>query len=199
MKIWRRCLWIFGGVVALFWGPWLYLFATTPIEDFQSVRPAETAIVFGALVRNGVISPLHEERLLSAKRLIDNDIVDWVVVSNSARAGNYMSEYLLSIGVEPRVIDIDGEAVKTSDTCDRERAVGRGRSVILISQSFHLPRLAFQCARVGVTGQYLAAETVHGDARVNVPLGTKIRVRGRRYVREAALTWSVLLGIYNFT
>ncbi len=185
------------GGLALFWGPWAYLFATTEVEDFKSVEAADTAIVFGALVRNGAISPLHEERLLSAKKLVDDGAVGRVVLSNSARAANFMVDYLKSVGVDERVIDVDGAAIKTSDTCDREADVGAGRSVVMISQSFHLPRLAYQCARVGVTGQYLAAEKVHSGARVAVPLMTKLRVRSRRYIREAALTWTVIFGVYD--
>ncbi len=194
---WRRIAVLILGIGVVFWCPWAYLAVSTPIDDFDTVGSAQTAIVFGALVRNGEISPLHEERLLSAKKLKDLGVVDSIVVSNSARAAGFMVDYLKSAGVSETVLDIDGAAIKTSDTCDRERDVGGGRSVILISQSFHLPRLAYQCQRVGVTGQYLAAETVHKDLRINVPLWTKVRVRGRRYIREAALTWTVIFGLYN--
>ena len=184
-------------VLGLFWAPWAYLYLRTEVADFTSVQKAETAIVFGALVRNGAISPLHEERLLSAKRLVDDGAVEQIVLSNSARAANFMVDYMKSVGVDEALIDVDGAAIKTSDTCDRERDVGEGRSVVLISQSFHLPRLAYQCSRVGVTGQYLAAEKIHASPRVGVPLWTKIRVRGHRYFREAALTWTVLFGVYD--
>jgi len=190
-------LWACLAGLLVFWGPWLYLFATTEVEDFSTVQAADTAIVFGALVRNGAISPLHEERLLSAKRLVDEGAVDRVVVSNSARAASFMVDYMKSVGVEEGIIDIDGTAIKTSDTCDRESDVGEGRSVVLISQSFHLPRLVFQCGRVGVVGQNLAAEKVYGQPRVGVPLSTKLRVRGQRYFREAALTWTVIFGVYD--
>jgi len=197
MRRLRGFVWFCLAGVALFWAPWLYLYATTPVEDFSTVRTADAAVVFGALVRNGAISPLHEERLLSAKRLADEGAVAGIVVSNSARAASFMVDYMISVGVDERLLDVDGAAIKTSDTCDRESAVGAGRSVVLISQSFHLPRLAFQCRRVGVTGQYLAAEKVHEGPRVGVPLWTKIRVRGERYLREAALTWTVLFGVYD--
>jgi len=57
--------------------------------------------------------------------------------------------------------------------------------------------LAYQCKKRNVVGQYLAAEMVHEAPRVNVPFMTKLRVRGKRYMREAALTWAVVLGIYE--
>lgn len=170
----------------------------TPIKDFDSVSTADVALVFGALVRNGEISPLHEERLLSAKRLIDSQTVERLVLSNSARAAGLMERYLLESGIHKSRIEIDGSAIKTSDTCKRERAVGDSRSVILISQSFHLPRLAYQCSRLGVTGQYLAAEKLNINPREPVALRTKLRIRGWRYIREAALAWSVLIGVYEY-
>ena len=183
--------------IVLFWAPWLYLAQTTEIEDFETVEQAETAIVFGALVRNGAISPLHEERLLSAKRLHDEGLVDGIVLSNSARATGLMVDYMKSAGVQETALELDIKAIQTADTCDREQMVGAEREVILISQSFHLPRLAYQCKKRNVVGQYLAAEMVHEAPRVNVPFMTKLRVRGKRYVREAALTWAVVLGIYE--
>lgn len=193
----RRLL---GAVVVLgsiFWLPWLWLAGTTETLDFDAVRPADTGIVFGALVRNGAISPLHEERLLSAKRLLDEAQIKRIVVSNSSRATAIMANYLYVHGVPKDLIEFDGDALDTADTCRRENEVGKGRSVILISQWFHLPRLAYQCRQLGVTGQYLEAETVYKLVRNEPSLWTKIRVRGRRYAREAALTWTVLLGVYD--
>lgn len=154
--------------------------------------------MFGAIVRNGEISPLHEERLLAAKRLYDEGKVNVVVVSNASRAADFMADYLTNAGLPSEAVEIDGRAEKTSGTCLNEQAKQAGRRVILISQSFHLPRISLHCSRAGVEGQLLAAEKFHSGARVSVPLWTKLRVRGGRFVREAALTWSVLLGAYDY-
>lgn len=181
----------------LFWVPWLYYHVTTESVDLGSVSEADAAIVFGAIVRNGGISPLHEERLLSAKQLYDNNKIKIVVVSNSSRAAGIMSDYLVGQGVPEEAIEIDGRAEKTSETCVNEKAKGLERSVVLISQSFHLPRIAYHCAKAGITGQFFAAEKFHSGPRVDVPIWTKVRVRGLRYLREAALTWSVLIGAYE--
>lgn len=180
-------------LAALVFAPLIYLVVTTPVVGIESVRPSDAALIFGALVSDGTISPLHEERLKAGQILLEKQIVGVVVVSNSLRAANIMEQYLLNQGVAQHQIEIDGNADKTPDTCRNELSSDMKRSVIMISQRFHLPRLALQCANIGITGQYLAADRI---PRHSPGLWTKIRVRTYRYSREAVLIWAEILGIY---
>lgn len=183
-------------VLCLFWGPWGFFYLTTERVAVKDAERTQAALIFGALVRDGAISPLHKERLDAAKALLDASKVDVLVVSNSERAAGFMHVYLLEAGVALDQIEIDGDAVQTSDTCLSESGRRFERSVTFISQSFHLPRIALHCRLVGLDGQFVAAETVRGT-RSEASVWTKLRVRSRRYVREAALVWSVLLGVYE--
>lgn len=177
--------------------PLVYLIATMPIADADNAAPADVALIFGALVRNGKISPLQEERLKAGQRLLDNGTVPKLVLSNSARAAGIMADYLAGQGVPREKIEIDGQAPQTPDTCTNALAAGYGDSVILVSQRFHLPRISLQCRAIGITGQYVAANGARGPNTPQASLWTKLKVRGYRHTREAILTWVHLLGLYR--
>ncbi|WP_172329985.1 YdcF family protein [Mangrovicoccus sp. HB161399] len=191
-----RCvLAVLGAGVAVVFGPLVWLWLTVPIETVETARPAEAALVFGALVRDGAISPLHAERLETGIALLDAGKTGVIVVSNAERAASIMKDYLLERGVPEARIEVDGEALSTPDTCVSEAARAEPRSVQLVSQAYHLPRIALQCRRLGVRGQYVAAIRKEGDEGTS--LWTKIRVRSSRHTREALLVWAELLGQYR--
>lgn len=177
------------------YGPLLYLRATTPIVTTETAEPAAAVLVFGALVRQGQISALHAERLDSAADLLRRGAVDRIVVSNAARASEVMRDYLIDNGVPETAIDVDPNAPATPDTCVNEAARPSPRSVILLSQSFHLPRIAYQCANVGLTGQYLAAAST--AARDGTGTLRTLWIRTWRHTREALLIWTEILGVYR--
>ena len=183
---------VFSALVLLF-TPLLFLHATTPISTIATAEPADRALIFGAVVRGGRISPLHADRLDSAIALWRAGKAPELVVSNAARAAGVMRDYLRQRGVPDGVIVVDGKAPSTPDTCVNQRD-RKAAKFILISQRFHLPRLALQCARRGITGDYVAA-----DRSANSTLSTTHRwsIRAYRQTREAVLVWLELLGLYD--
>lgn len=189
--IWRLLM---GGVILVF-GPFVWLWVFTPVMAHQLARPADAALIFGALVRSESISPLHAERLDTAVALYDAGKVPVLVASNATRASEIMGAYLTTAGVPEGAIELDGQAQATPDTCVAEAARDTSRRVIMISQAYHLPRIALQCRKLGITGQYIRAEraTPHQDQS----FGTKVRVRTTRYTREALLIWAEILGQYR--
>lgn len=176
--------------------PLWVLISRTDVTGPRSATSADAALVFGAVVRQDRISPLHAERLDTAVRLYRAGKVDSIVVSNAPRAARIMAEYLLSQNVPERVIEVDATALKTPQTCVAERNRSVERSLILVSQRFHLPRIAYQCRKLGVTGQYIAADDQSFLPRQAPQFTTLLRVRGMRYVREAILVWASLLEFY---
>lgn len=177
------------------YGPLLYLRATTDITSTEDAEAAKAVLVFGALVRQGQISALHAERLDSAADLLERGIVETIVVSNAARAAEVMQDYLIDKGVPANAIEVDPRAPATPDTCVTELERSAPRTVLLLSQSFHLPRIAFQCANLGLTGQYVAAEPT-ADRSETGTLRT-LWIRAWRHTREALLIWTEILGVYR--
>lgn len=190
--------WMLRGFVAavvLVYAPLVWLWVVVPIVPPQMAKPADAALIFGALVRSGEVSALHAERLDTGVLLWDRGEVSTLVVSNAARAAGIMKGYLLDQGVPASAIEVDGQAQATPDTCVAEAARPVPRDVILVSQAFHLPRIALQCRRLGVSGQYV--HSIRGGDAQSVGLWTKVRVRSGRYTREAVLIWAELLGQYR--
>ncbi|WP_108259997.1 YdcF family protein [Mangrovicoccus ximenensis] len=184
-----------GAGITVVYGPLVWLWLTVPIASVETARPADAALIFGALVRDGSISPLHAERLDTGIALLDAGKSGVIVVSNAQRAAAIMKDYLLERGVPDAAVEVDGEALSTPDTCVSEAARAGARRVQLVSQAYHLPRIALQCRRLGVRGQYVAAIRKEGDEGTS--LWTKIRVRSSRHTREALLVWAELLGQYR--
>lgn len=177
-------------------GPLAILIEETDIRTPEAARPADAALVFGALVRESQISPLHAERLDAAAQLFIDGKIQRIVVSNAPRAAAVMSDYLVERGVPEQAIEVDPHAIKTPHTCANELDRGQPRDVILISQRFHLPRIAYQCRKLGLEGQYVAADQPRDEiSSARAPLSV-LRIRAARYVREAALVWASLLEAY---
>lgn len=182
---------------AILFAPLIWLHATTPVVNLTTAQPADAALIFGALVRRGRISPLHDERLMAGQKVLDAGLVKTLVVSNAAAAAQIMHDHLVSRGVAPARIEIDGRSVATPDTCAVEAERPTKRSVILISQGFHLPRIALQCRNLGIEGQYLAAEDVAGAAPTGESALAVMWLRAQRHTREAMLVWLEILGLYK--
>ncbi|MEM9060832.1 MAG: YdcF family protein [Pseudomonadota bacterium] len=177
-------------------GPLGVLVSQTDIRSPETARSADAALVFGALVRESRISPLHAERLDTAAKLLESGKIRRIVVSNAPRAASVMSEYLVGKGVPRSAIEIDPDAIKTPHTCANELDRAEARDVILISQRFHLPRIAYQCRKLGLVGQYVEADRpVDEITSARSPLAV-FRIRAVRYAREAVLVWASLIEAY---
>ena len=183
-------------LLAVVYGPLLWLWATVPIVTPLEAKPADAALIFGALVRSETISPLHAERLDTGVDLFQRGVVPVVVVSNASLAAQVMADYLETQGVPREAIELDGLALATPDTCVAEAARAEPRRVILVSQAYHLPRIALQCRKLGVVGQYVSALREDRSVEEAAPW-TKLRVRATRHTREALLIWAELLGQYR--
>lgn len=195
MKVKRWLTRGFLVAIVVVYAPYVWFWATVPVIAPQAAKPADAALIFGALVRSGEVSALHAERLDTGAMLWGDGVVDTLVASNAVRAAGIMKDYLVTQGVPAEAVEIDGQAQATPDTCVAEAARPTARSVILISQAYHLPRIALQCRRLGVTGQYV--KSIREPSVDPASLWTKIRVRAVRYTREAVLVWAELLGQYR--
>ena len=196
MTVLLRLMMRLGLLAVVLLAPLTVLTAQTSILHVDESGYADAALIFGALVRGGQISPLHAERLDTGVALFNAGKVEKLVVSNAPKAAAIMAEYLRDQGVPDAAIEIDPHALKTPHTCANEIEGDQDRSVILISQRFHLPRIAYQCRKLGLTGQYVEADQPHVEiSSARAPLAV-IQIRAKRYLREAVLVWASLVGAY---
>jgi SanA protein len=115
------------------------------------------AIVFGAgLWRDGSPSPVLRHRVQTAADLYFVGKVQKLLMSgdNSTIHHNEpaaMRQYALELGVPDEAIVLDYAGRRTYDTCLRAREIFGVTDVVLVTQSFHLPRAVFTCSMLGVS------------------------------------------------
>lgn len=177
----------------LYFAPHVWMASTLTRYSAETAPVTERAIVFGALVRDGRISDLHRERLLTGEALLAGGKVRTVVLSNTPDAAAAMHGFLLERGVAPDQIEIDDAAETTGDSCRREASLNSGGPVLLVSQSYHLPRVHLMCRWAGLTGYAVAAAKLD-EPKLSLSV---LMLRAQRHVREAGLTWLVLMRLYR--
>lgn len=120
------------------------------------VPPAPVALVLGAQVYpNGTPSAFLAARLDLARRLYETGKVKVLLVSGDNMAVEYnepeaMRAYLIKAGVPAEKIVADYAGFDTYDSCVRARRIFGVTELIVVSQSYHLPRAVGTCRRLGL-------------------------------------------------
>jgi SanA protein len=125
-------------------------------NDATKAPHAEVALIPGAaILQGGILSPIFMDRANSAITLYEAKKVLKILVSgdNSTVSHNEVNPvrlYLLSKGVPDQDIFLDHAGFDTYSTMYRARAIFGVSSVLIESQSFHLPRAVFIARRLGL-------------------------------------------------
>ena len=140
----------------------LYAFQRTYTTITIPAAPA--AIVFGAgLWRDGTPTTVLRDRISTAAQLYFSGKVQKILMSGDNSYLDYnepgaMREYALSLGVPETAIVLDYAGRRTYDTCYRARAIFGLQEVILVTQSFHLPRALYTCNLLGLKAVGVASD-----------------------------------------
>jgi uncharacterized SAM-binding protein YcdF (DUF218 family) len=204
MKGWGRLF--FFGLIPLFSlvyiGPWAIIDLQEKGAFLFSSYTYEAALVFGGRVpETGEMNEINRERLDAAVQLAEDGMVNTIVVSNTDSAAQAMERYILTYypDMEGRV-ERDETALTGLDTCKTEIArFPERRHVLLVTHDYHLPRVVWQCQRVGVWGSGFAVERNADvmEQRIDYPWYVTYPLRLKRQAREAGLIWLTLMHIYQ--
>lgn len=165
--------------VQIFSAPYIYSEASAP--------RAQTVLIPGAAVlENGELSPIFLDRVDLAVRLYKGGHVSKILVSgdNSTLSYNEVNPvrlYLLSKGIPDTAIYLDHAGFDTYSSLYRARDIFQVESILIATQSFHLPRAIFTARMLG-----LEASGVDAD------LGYIFR---RNYVREVLANEKAVLDL----
>jgi vancomycin permeability regulator SanA len=141
---------------ALYARPLTYASAAVP------ARPV--AVVFGAgLWRDGSPTPVLRDRVKTAADLYFAGRVQKLLMSGDNRFVYHnepgaMRQYALELGVPDEAIVLDYAGRRTYDTCLRAKDIFGLTDVILVTQSFHLPRAILTCNALGLHGVGVPAD-----------------------------------------
>lgn len=131
----------------------------------QAVPPAPVALVLGAAVSpDGTPSGFLAARLDLAQRLYRAGKVRVILVSGDNMAPEYnepdaMRTYLVAAGVPAAKVVTDYAGFDTYDSCARARRVFGVPELIVVTQSYHLPRAVATCRRLGLNAVGVGDDT----------------------------------------
>jgi SanA protein len=135
----------------------------TPIVTGRT-EAADCALVLGARVYpNGDVSQILEDRLETALELYRAGRVSRILVSGDHGKSSYdevntMRKWLEARGVAPGDVFLDHAGFDTYSSMVRARDVFRARSVIVVTQRFHLPRALYIARALGLEADGAAAD-----------------------------------------
>lgn len=136
-------------------------------KNLEDVPKAQTALIPGAAIfANGKISPIFKDRVNMAIELYKIKKVSKILVSgdNSTVSHNEVNPvrlYLLDKGIPDEDIFLDHAGFDTYSTMYRARDIFQVDSIIVTTQSFHLPRSVFIARTFGIEAYGVSADNGH--------------------------------------
>ncbi len=148
-------------------------------SSYNLKNPRYLAVVPGAgITRSGKPSPALKRRLQKAYYLYNTHKVKKIFISGKSYEIFSMSRYLLAKGADKKDLIKDVHGNNTFQTVKNVRAFCRRhgiRSVVFISQRYHLPRIRLLIKRLKVPGAVTVA---------SVSNSPKLKTRYRFILRE---------------
>lgn len=136
-------------------------------SDIKTVPSAQIAVILGAAVlKNGDPSPVLEDRANRAIELYQAGKVKKILVTGNNSTRTYdevgpVREYLLESKIPDADILLDRAGVDTYRSLYQARDIFPMDSMIVVSQSFHLPRAVFIARALGVNAYGMSADRGH--------------------------------------
>jgi len=142
----------FGGLAMYVRGEYIHKI----YPDITAIPSDSTMVVLGAsVIDENTPSAALEDRLEMAVRAWRANKVEKIILSGddgrwAQPETSAMLAYLREQGVPDTMVIIDGNNARTFDSCYRLRNELIQKDVVLITQSFHLPRALYLCNEMGL-------------------------------------------------
>ena len=138
------------------------------VSTSESVGPRSALLVLGSSVKGRKPNSILEERLDMAFQLYDRAMAKKIILSGDNRTIDYnepqaMKEYLVQKGIPEADLILDHAGRRTYDSCYRARDIFGIDSLIIVTQTFHLPRALYLCNALGVDAVGVAADQGHPE------------------------------------
>lgn len=162
--VWMLVMGLAGSLVIAAINLGVYLTGRAVIVDAADAASADAILVLGAAVYpGGRVSPMLGDRLDTAYGLYRDGKAPKILVSGDHGQDNYdevntMRQYLEAKGAPAADIFMDHAGFDTYDSIYRARDVFAVRSVLIVTQGFHLPRALYIARSLGLKAQGVVAE-----------------------------------------
>lgn len=133
------------------------------LEEEALALDADCILVLGSSVYGSTLGPTVEDRVLTGLALYEGGASDRLLMSGDHGQKNYdevnsMKQYCVDKGVEPNVIFLDHAGLSTYDSMYRARDIFGVRTVIIVTQSYHLYRAVYIARALGLEAYGVAAD-----------------------------------------
>lgn len=144
----------------------------------MEVAPTSTvALVFGGgMEADGSQTIMQQDRVMVGGDLYLSGVVDTVMVTGDDGANRFdetsaMYDQLIAYGIPETAIRIDPHGYRTYESCWRAAYVFGIEEAIVVSHTFHLPRIQYICESFGISTVGVAADIreYEHDWLVSVP------------------------------
>ncbi len=133
-------------------------------SEVDKLPHAQVAVIPGAAILiSGDISPVLRDREDMAINIYKKGLVQKILVTGDNSSLTYnevnpMRNYLLKNGIPDKDIFLDYAGFDTYSSMYRARDVFMVESMIVVSQSFHLPRAVYIARSLGITAYGIVAD-----------------------------------------
>ena len=147
------------------------LTAAGHLHSEDEMPAAPVALVLGAKVfPDGTPSPYLAARLDVAHRLYQSGKVQVIVVSGDHLAKEYnepeaMRTYLVNAGMPAAAVVTDYGGFDTYESCARALRIFGVKQLIVVTQSYHLPRAVATCRALGIDAAGVGDDSVRRFGR----------------------------------
>lgn len=141
------------------------------LRSIDEAPTSTVAVVLGASVIRGELSPVLKERTEAALDLYINGKVQKFLVSGDNSVPGFdevtpVRKYLVEAGVAPEDIFLDHAGFDTYSSMYRAKEMFGVQDAIIVTQSFHMPRSVFIARTLGIDAYGIVAEE-RGDPIYN--------------------------------
>ena len=113
-------------------------------ENMEQLSDCQDVVVLGAGVTDdGNMSPILEERAITAKDLYDKDKACRIIVTGYEKEVEPVGHYLIENDVPQNIVILDNKGIDTITSMRNMRDIYNVQKAIIITQDFHLPRAVY--------------------------------------------------------
>mgnify|MGYP004453499419 CR=1 FL=1 len=133
-------------------------------EEDAAAREPDAILVLGASVfADGTPSGILQDRLNETARLYFAGAASRIIVSGDGRQTSYnepaaMKDYLIGIGVPSEAIFCDRAGYSTYDSTYRARYIFGCKTLVVVTQSYHLTRAVYSARGLGIDAIGVASD-----------------------------------------
>ena len=134
------------------------------VNETPKVDKADYIVVFGAQVKaDGTLSDMLNDRVETGVRLYFDGVADKILMSGDSEELSYdevsaMKAHAIALGVPEDDIVCDGYGLSTFESIWRAKEIYSSKTLVLVTQEYHLYRALYICERLGVEAVGVSAD-----------------------------------------